>query len=632
MPHSCRSLRPLILLAALAAPLVHAAHPPDRIFRSGFTQALVIDGNAGYPGPLANARVEAHFGNVVATTSTAADGTFRVGIEIDQIDPDAVVELVARGNGAQSHLVWASPLGPANRLLTLAGPTYRIGFDEDPFVYLSPRSTVTAAAARASNDWQPIADAATFWRAVRSRQQATDPLVYALALVARGALPLPQGAPDTFAAVSALAPSKTLRSAYQALGRTDGCWNAPKSDYCDVTTRLPLDARMFPPLAWVPGELYSRAAAFQAIATVVEGIIPNGSGATVLTGNLGNGRAVAATTVALPGGAYELAPADGGIFFSVPSWDYVDGIQVPTREETTRIYVRLTLGPGGQVEFVWSPDTRTVYPENPEIPDRYTPYYQALMPVFSANNPLPAELLNGVPSLAGRRLVLPSPLSRPLDASVDSGSHGYDVHVFGDHTGNAERSGQPFAFQVTAPASFAIDSNGRHAEFRFVNEEEPDVWRVRMHVTGGDGYENVVDGVLVPADAGAFTPERVVGTWRSRINGDRCSGPYGDLGDCSSVFRATFLPDGSATRIYHSDHETGSWTLGSGNSAGRLLSEWVWSYDPPWLYDRRAWELVHENGGRHWVLENLNQVDDWVPLPPITFNPTTRLVRYDRGD
>lgn len=247
MPYPARSL--LILLAVLAAASAHAAAPPDRIFRSGFTQALLIEGSAGYAGPLANARVEAHFGEAVATAATGADGTYRVGLEIDQIDPAAIVEVFARGIGAQAHLVWASPLGPANRLLTLAGDSHRVNFSKDPFVHLSPRSTVAAAAARAFNGWQPVTDAATFWRAVRSRQQVTNDLVFALALVARGALTLPDGANDTFAAVSALAPSQALRSTYQALGRIDACWQAPASDYCDVTTNLPLDARMFPSFA-----------------------------------------------------------------------------------------------------------------------------------------------------------------------------------------------------------------------------------------------------------------------------------------------------------------------------------------------------------------------------------------------
>ncbi len=631
------SLQAWMVLAAFATPLLHAATPPDRIFRSGFTQALVIEGSAGYPGPLAKARVEAHFGEMVASATSSADGTFQIGLEVDQIDPGAIVELVARGTGTQSHLVWASPLGPASRLLELGGDRYRVGFADDPFVHLSPRSTVATAAARAFNGWQPITDAATFWRAVRSRQQVTDDLVSALALVARGALVLPDGADDTFAAVSALAPSKTLRSSYRTLGETANCSAAPTSDFCDVTANLPLDARMFPPVAWAPGELYSAVDAFGTTAEDVGGIAPNETGATVLTGYAGNTQAVAATAIRLPDGGYELTPEDGGVFYSFPSWRYVDGSNtpVPTREEATSIYFRLTQGAGGQVEFVSSDDRRTVYPDNPEIPDSYTPYYRSLMPAVSASNPLPPALLGTVPSLAGSRFVLPSPLSRPQDASVDASLHGYDIHAFGVADGNAERSGQPFTFQVTSPDSFAIDSNGRHAEFRFFNEEEPDVWRVRMHVTGAN-FENIVTGLLIPADAGALTAATVVGSWRSRLPGDTCLGPYSDLGACRTSLMFTFEANGTGTRESGSTLWTGTWSMATGNDAGRLLFEWWYPYNgSPFLYERRGWELVHATGANRWVLENVNIAPDDgddvpPPPPPVVFNPTTRLIRYDR--
>ena len=637
MPHPRYSLSTLLVMVAFATPLAHATPtPPDRIFSNGFSQTLVIEGNAGYPGPLATARVEARFGDVVATTTTAADGTYQVGIEVDLIDPDAIVELIARGSGTQSHLVWASPLGPAERLLTLAGSDYRIDFADDPFVYLSPRSTVAAAAARAFNGWQPITDRATFWRAVRSRQSKNNDLVYALALVARGALALPAGADDTFAAALALVPSRALLAAYKALDQTDNCWDAPASDYCDVLTNLPLDAHMFPAVAWVSGELYSRAVAFRTTAEDENGIVPKATGATVLSGSVGNGQAVAATAILLPDGGYELSPADSGVFYSYESVEYIGGVSppVPTRVESTRIYFRLVPGPAGQIEFVQSREQRTVYPDNPEIPDKYQPYERNGMPMLSGNNPLPPELLGALPNLAGSRLVLPSPLPRPQDASVDwDALHGYDVHVFGTDSGTAERSGQPFIFEVTSPDSFTVDSNGRHGEFRFINEEEPGIWRVRMHVTGAD-FESVVDGMLIPADAGPLTASNVVGIWRSRINRDQCLGLYDDLDQCTRTMTFTLLADGSGTRFNGSQNWPGTWTLASGSDTGRLLFEW-WYPDsiPPFLYERRGWELVHETGDQRWVLETYNPYveDEAAPEPlPIVFNPGIRLIRYDR--
>ena len=633
------TLRTLLLLTAVAAPLAHAIPTPaDRLFSNGFSQALVIEGSAGYPGPLANARVEAHFGDVVAITNTAADGTYRVGIEIDLIDPDSIVELIARGSGAQSHLAWASPLGPAERLLTLAGADFRIGFADDPFVYLSPRSTVAAAAARAFNNWQLINDRATFWRAVRNRPQLNNSLLSALALVARGALPLPAGADDTFKAVSSFEMSRALLSSFWVLSNSKDCLDAPDSDYCDVVTNLPTDAHMFPSAAWVPGELYSPVMASYTAARDVSGVTPNATGATVLSASLGNGRAVEAAAIVLPDGGYELTPADGGVFYS-ELWDeHIGGVGPPVtvRVETTRIYFRLVLGPGGQVELVQSDDSRKVYPDNPEIPDTYIPYARNRMPVLSGNNPLPPELQGALPSLAGSRFVFPSPLARPLDASTDwDALHGYDFHVFGTDAGMAERSDQPFTFAVTSADSFTVDSNGRHGEFRFINEEEPGVWRVRMHVTGSD-FENVVDGILIPADAGPLNAANVLGSWRSRIGRDQCLGPYDDLNQCSSNLVFTFQADGTGTRGNQSQNWPGNWSLATGSDTGRLLFEWWYpSYNPPFLYERRGWELVHESGGQRWVLETFNLYPDGedfppAPPPPIVFNPGVRLIRYDR--
>lgn len=624
MSHSPLSRYFVILSTALFAPWANAtALQADRVFASGFSQALVIEGSAGYPGPLANARVEAHFGEAVAVATTAVDGTYRVGLELDQIDPTAIVELFARGSGPQSHLVWASPLGPANRLLTLAGSSHRIGFAEDPFVYLSPRSTVAAAAARAFNDWQPITDAATFWRAVRSRQPASDDLVFALALVARDALALPNGSTNTLEAASSRASSQALRVAYQNLGRTDACWDAPASAYCDVYTNLPLDAQMFPSIEWVMGEKYSEVRPFSSYASEPSTIIRTETGAMMWWG-----AATPATVIRLPGGGYELAPADGGVFWSFPTWDFVDGgVQIPSRHEVTRIYFRPSLGPGGQIELVRAEDSRTVFPDNPEVPDRYWPYDPARMPVVSANNPLPIELVGPLPSLAGRSHVLVSPLPRPNDASIDTSAHGYDVHAFGTHDGSARRSGRPFTFQMTGVDTFSIDSDGRHAEYRFFNEEEPGVWRIRMQTTDNGQYQ-VVEGLLIPADADALTAEGVVGTWNSRFYQDRC-GPYGDPKWCSTLL-FTFLADGSAMASRNGQPLPGNWSLGSGNDAGRLIFEWLQPLTPPLLIERRAWEVVHESGNRRWVLENYNYFDDDMYVAPIVFNPTGRLIRYDR--
>lgn len=630
MKYSARWFRSFALAAALTVRIAHAGEPADRIFASGFLSALVIEGSANYPAPLAHAHVEAHFGDTVATATTAADGSYRVGLETDQIDPRTIVEVFARGSGAQTKVVWASPLGPASRLLSLAGSNLRVGFEQEPFVHLSPRSTVAAAAARAFNDWQPITDETTFWRAVRSRQNVTDHLVFALALVARSELALPEGSTDTFDAVSSLSKSQELFTAYYSLNTINMCgWPATWA-FCDVYRNLPRDARMFPPVAWVPGELYSQATPFRSLVREVFALRPNATGATVLPSN---GTAVPATVTVLSDGGYELAPAEGSDFFSEEEWVRgADGFAVRSIRHVTRLYVKLTRGPGGQVEFGWSGDVRRTYPDEPNTPEDYTPYDPTVMPRLSASSALPEKLASNVPTLNGHRWALTSPIFRQQDASVDLGPHGYEVHAFGDTSGHAERSGQAFTFALVSPTAFTLDTNGRHAEFLFVNEEEPGVWQMQMHVTA-DGYENVVTGLLVPADAGPMTTAGVVGTWRSRIYGDVCSGPYGDLGSCDQDLHFQFRPDGTATRLHGSaESGAGSWSLTEGADAGRLLFDLQVELGPGYIDgQRRGWELIHETAGHRWVLETFNYDYAHIGLPPpVVFNPTMRLIRYDR--
>src|SRR5690606_25368335 len=101
-------------------------------------------------------------------------------------------------------------------------------------------------------------------------------------------------------------------------------------------------------------------------------------------------------------------------------------------------------------------------------------------------------------------------LQSPDDS--ENGGYSYDVHTFGSTDGVTQRAGTNFTFASSGPATFVIDSEGRHAEIAFVNEDEPDIWRIRMYVTGPDG-KNIVNGVLVPADAQEFTAQTLPGSY-----------------------------------------------------------------------------------------------------------------------
>lgn len=628
MPYSACSLRLSVLLVGLVAAHVCTASPIDRIFASGFTSALVIEGSAGYPGPLAGAQVEAHFGDAMATTATASDGTYRVGIEIEQIAPGAIVELFARGVGSQTGLTWASLLGPADRLLEIADVHGRVGFAQEPFVHLSPRSTVVAAAARGYNHWQPIADASTFWRAIRARDFVSSDLIYALALVARGAIPLPNGTSDTFEAVSSSGSAQFLHTSYWSLLQGENCLDFPQTVFCDVDRNLPLDPRMFPPLAWTVGELYSSITAFRTPTLDAFAFRPQNDGVTVITAT---GASVPSTTTTNMIGDYEVAPIDPDVVYTSRIMrSNVGNDEVSSLWEATRLHIRVVQGPANQIEFAWSPCWRISYPENPEIPTREWPCYGAEMPMPSSNNPLPAELADRVPTLAGHRWVLPSPLTRIADASIDSSLHGYDIHGFNASNATAERSGQSFSYAEGMSATFSLDGGGESAEFRFFNEEEPNVWRVLMHVSGG-GRESVVEGLLIPADAGPLTVANSTGAWTGRGYGDDCLGAYAEF-TCSSGARVEVDADGSATQVAQFGFVfSGHWNLGGGHDSGRLLFDWQSPENSASVLSRFGWELVHESGNRRWVLQTrTSDVAQTGSAPPIVFNPTMWLIRYDR--
>lgn len=607
----------------------------DQIFKSEFMETFVIEGSAGYPTPLGNATVEAHFGDLVASARTGGDGSYRVGIEVNQIDPTAIVEIVARGSGGASAIAWASPLGPLARLVSLAGADNELGFADEPLVHLGPRSTALAGAIRAFNEWQPAKDAATFHRAARARQIGADDLMLGLAMIARGDLALPDGVPDTFAAVSSLAASQALWSAEQTA--LASCGFDPGASYCDVPSTYPLEPTAFPPVAWSDGVLHWPILAFGSVTQAPVAFRPTAGGAAdVLIGG-GAGVSVAATATALADGGYELAPAGGGNFGTFEYFAYVGGEQVQALQTTTGYYVRLTSGPGGQVEIGYSTSYEISYPDNPEIPTETIPYDPAVLPRPDGANALPVELLADVPTLTNTTVVMPSLVPQPFEA-IDGG-YAYDTHAFGSTDGVAERAGQAFTF-VADGDSLTMDSAGRHAEVRFLNEEQPDIWRIALHINGTDG-ENLIEGVLLPSDADGFTAPAVPGSYRSRLNGFWCAGPYGDLqtppaneGDyypfCVPPYILSFHEDGTIEQDFDGDlFPWGDWSLPGGADSGRLLLTRPDLFDPSLVLQYRGWEAVHRTGNTLWVLENFTSDEDGTGAAPITFAPTKRLVPYE---
>ncbi len=387
---------------------------------------------------------------------------------------------------------------------------------------------------------------------------------------------------------------------------------------------------MFPSALWQDGVLHSRMSPFQSLPTQASAFIRNGDMGTFVNKN---GKAVEVTISTLPDGGYELAPATEAALDSEDSLENVYGNIVPVRREITRIYIRLIKGAAGQDEFFWAEDMLKFYPDQSSlpipIPPQYEPYLALGMPAPSSSNTLPAGWMNQVPTLAGRRWVMLAPWVQPLDDSIDVAPYRYDIFSFGKSSGSgiAERSGRPFTFHRVSPSRFSLDSGDRHTDIDFVLQNEPGIWQVRMHVTGV-GVDTILHGTAVPVDAGAWTPSNLLGSWRSQIYGDKCSGPYGALGACKVRHVFSFMENGEATLRYdQAPAASGQWILTGESSPTRM--EFVLKSQPD-FYVRRGWERIHSDGNTTWVLETYNFSNNWEFLAPIAFNPSTRLIRYSR--
>src|SRR5450432_65548 len=330
----------------------------DEIANSGFEAGIALQGTAGYPGPLANATVELHLGNYVATTATNPDGTYRLFVESRYFAPLTIVELFAFGHGADVATVWASPLGPSDRLQTL-GSGGTVTFADEPFLNLNPRTTALAAALRAYNEFAPITDRATFYKAARSYQNVTNVLADGLALVARGDQALPSGAANTFAAVASLPLAQQLFADTDNLSTAD-CSATPSVPYCVVFANLLIDPAIVPTRPWVTNSLYSGVTGFDYIARQQRGVRPQGTKADMF------GYAATpfqADVSPQADGSYTLTLPGNLPIYSFDDYPLVGSTPVHRHIEVFTIHVRATPGPGGQSDILSADDQTITYPE-----------------------------------------------------------------------------------------------------------------------------------------------------------------------------------------------------------------------------------------------------------------------------
>jgi len=605
----------------------------DDIFNGGLETGITFQGTAGYPAALANATVEMHFGNYVATTATKSDGTYKLIVETRYFAPVTIVELFAFGHGADVAKVWASPLGPSDRLQTLgAGGT--VAFADEPFLNLNPRTTALAGALRAYNGFAPITDKATFYKAARSYQFYTDDLTYALALVARGDQALPASAANTFAAVASLATSQQLYADEHSLANVN-CSTTPTAPFCVVWTTLPTDPAIVPAYPWNDGRTYlfgelaftsslysirDMGGVARPFASTVDFWRPDGTFMTLDSALQPDGSYL----LTLPGGA--TIGADDN-YPTIPPYG-----QVHEHNELIAINARSVRGPGGQTEGHGFGTHRLTYPENPEITQPVVYTDTPDLPRYNLNDPLPPELAADVPTLAGHSFVLASPFAVPYSTGFEA-PYGYDVYTFAASTGSTERQSKSYTFSVTGPASFSLDfGSSTTADVQFVNEEYPGIWRVTMHATL-PSTEMFLDGLMMETvGAAALTAANVPGSYRTDVNGHSCGGPYGTLdllvgNYCGfpPYFGWIFGAGGSVNK-HQNNALWGEWQLAGGADAGRLLFANPGFAASP-VAQIRGWEMVRSNGSNDsWMLENVTVTpDNVVNAPPVSFIPTPRL-------
>lgn len=607
----------LLSAASLTSSPVRAQSPGDRIFHSGLEPAFVVAGHIGYPAPLAGATIEAFAGSYVATTLSAADGSYRVHLETRYLAADPLIELVGYGNGARAHEVWAGALGPLSRLQSL-GSAAGVSDSQDAFARLGPYSTAATAALRGFNGFARITDAATFQRATRATI-ANDYLAFGLALVANGTVPLPAGATNTFAAVLGQAPAQQLYADIKALDPVR-CTQPADSAYCAIALTLPVDAAIVPLAVIAPEPLYVQ---YDAYASVLRSSVESqlayrlqGASGTVY---LDSEQPLTATVTANAQGGVDLARSGGLPFSRSNSFDLVNGNQVPAVYDVVGIRVRPSYGPGGIARHATAFTTRVTYPDNPEIPTRMLPG-QLRLPSATAGEALHPLLVAAVPNLANGSFVLALPEDLGPAADGIEGRFGYDIHDFAASLNATTRRRARSLTWVATGDTVQFTYGADAATLQFVNEEEPGVWRTVTRLQSAT--QNVIlVGLALRADAAGWSAGAPPTAYQTRINGHLCGTPYGDLDQFATnplcgPFGWIMQPGGVLDRLDLPGW--GAWSYAAAPHAGKLLMQNNSGTQ------KRGWERVRHTSGRGYILENFVT---GTPAPAITFGPTSRLVR-----
>lgn len=605
----------------------------DTVFASGVEPGFTIQGRVYWPGPVSGAVVTARYDDRVATATSRADGTFGLVIEYRNISGTPLIELRARGSGAQSHIEYAGQLGPFDRLQDAAGDDETLSLAEEAFVNLTPYSTVITAYMRAEGGYGPVVDVAAFERASRSLQiEQAASLTLAIALAAQGDLALPAGKASTWEALSDLLSSQRFMGDYWTLAYGSDCVADPQAPSCTISADLFENAMVIPAVAPVPGALhaYSNGGGFDYAGIGYRMAFSLNGSAGHYQDQLGSPPRLEAVAVRDEGdNIFSIYRGDGSPLRVLVGYAFINGQQVLRHTETIEFSVRFSHTVGNLVAVSTGAKVRWHHPNNPEVPDQHFDF-PISYPQISINNPMPETQSGDLGALSGGRWMMTTPfgLSPALDA---------DIHVFAGSGGNAERGGQAFALVDQQADRFTLDYGTRQVDVHLVNQDLPGIWRTRLMITSGADTA-IASGVLLKVDSPQpdWTAAIAPGLYRGRINGYMCDGPWAELdhfnewGSCSPLgaWRGFQInSDGTASMGNLGVGTAMSWNLPGGSDQGRLH---VYRMVGESLQQSRGWEIVKVVGNRYWIMENA-AFGGTPPLPgPVTFSPTSRLYALDR--
>ncbi len=628
------------LIAASAAiaktPHIDSARgalPEDlEIFVDGMEEFVWLHGQARFLEPLAEAQVvvSGDAGNTV-TTTTDENGFFSAKFVFG--NPRAIVQVRARGTGAQAHEEYASYLGDMDFLLERAGEGRSLSIADVPALRLNPFHTGLYVAMRDIPALPAGSTVPDFARRARSFSSVDltnrAPLI---ALLAAGDLDLPAGAATTLEAMSNEAWAAEVMAASQQLP-----WECPSSPLCLAYKRTGSDPDQLPLLPPQTGR-------------TLQGYIAPGLGQSVSQGRIrleegGLGEltleaffpaAQRAIEWEIVDGAVRVTALDGNPLRSLISYDYFPscGCQIYTVYATVAMRLLFAEGPGGVVLMGKTDETERRYPDNPEIPTvpATASHPRAISPTVADD----IGLAGGFANPAGTTIVLPRCLnpdcSYPPPITFGPNAVVNEPHRF-DAGGNgaALRLGETFTWTRNPQGRLHVAySSGTEAIF--VSAALPTaVTGIATSVfTTSDNYQiSIADDYAIIQDTALFSEANAPGSYLSKIN---FSYPYGSLGNIGSPNSGFDLFPGGG------GHDLGgtrplTWSVDGHGRLSFVRANTSPSANP--LYpQRRNWELLGRHGNSIYVLESVQIPDpDTGEFPAAPeFPPTGRLLRYDKLD